>query len=434
MLKQAVRNVSSSKRILLASTATTTDSANLSPILPQNRSFVFEVPQVSVPTFEFSRRVGNIFAQSFYTFCFEKNFTVESLVHGANRGIHSMSHFFADEKWEQMENLAVKDTVENLRFARKGLSKKLESALRFSPDDIVLSFLHSSVISGRDVLKLSQSHNIGIYFTVVSLVPEWKIQKRCTCLQCNVFSSSQPIRNMENNQRELLFAKLVENVLCIQKNQQLGVYMDSDDGFDYLFKIVLVGDMGVGKTCVVQRFRSGNFVDRQGTTIGVDFTMKTLNVDGKRVKLQIWDTGGQERFRTITQSYYRSANGIVLCYDITCKQSFGSLQRWIDDVSKFAAPNVAKLLIGTKCDLEDQRAIETEEAELLQRANGMFEMLETSAKNDINVDNAFLELATILKRQYDQGVVEQGASGTFQLGSGGTTSINSPWQRCCQYA
>ena len=103
---------------------------------------------------------------------------------------------------------------------------------------------------------------------------------------------------------------------------------------------------------------------------------------------------------------------------------------------------------GTKCDLEDQRSIETEEAEMLQRANGriffkrkpnpnwisgMFAMLETSAKNDINVDNAFLELATLLKRQYDQGVREQGATGTFQLGSGGTTSINSPWQRCCQY-
>uniref|UniRef100_A0A8R1DYC9 Ras-related protein Rab-43 n=1 Tax=Caenorhabditis japonica TaxID=281687 RepID=A0A8R1DYC9_CAEJA len=209
--------------------------------------------------------------------------------------------------------------------------------------------------------------------------------------------------------------------------------MDNDDGFEYLFKIVLVGDMGVGKTCVVQRFRNGTFVDRQGTTIGVDFTMKTLVVDGKRVKLQIWDTGGQERFRTITQSYYRSANGIVLCYDITCKQSFGSLQRWMDDVSKFAAPNVVKLLIGTKCDLEDQRAVEYDEAELLQRANGMFATLETSAKGNLNVDSAFLELATILKRQYDQGVLEQGASGTFQLGSGGTTSLGSPWQRCCQY-
>ncbi|CAI5447828.1 unnamed protein product [Caenorhabditis angaria] len=209
--------------------------------------------------------------------------------------------------------------------------------------------------------------------------------------------------------------------------------MDTDDGFDYLFKIVLIGDMGVGKTCVVQRFRNGTFVDRQGTTIGVDFTMKTLVVDGKRVKLQIWDTGGQERFRTITQSYYRSANGIVLCYDMTCKQSFSSLQRWIDDVSKFAAPNVVKLLIGTKCDLEDQRAVDRDEAEMLQRANGMFEMLETSAKGNVNVDNAFLELATILKRQYDQGVLEQGANGTFQLGAGGTTSIGS-WNKCCQFS
>lgn len=210
--------------------------------------------------------------------------------------------------------------------------------------------------------------------------------------------------------------------------------MDGDDGFDYLFKIVLIGDMGVGKTCVVQRFRNGTYVDRQGTTIGVDFTMKTLVIDGKRVKLQIWDTGGQERFRTITQSYYRSANGIVLCYDITCKQSFNSLQRWIDDVSKFAAPNVVKLLVATKCDLEEQRVVEREEGELVQRANGMFSMIETSAKSNVNVDAAFLELGTILKRQYDQGVHRDPASNeTFRLGAGGSTPIGTTWQRCCQW-
>ncbi|CAJ0600823.1 unnamed protein product [Cylicocyclus nassatus] len=210
--------------------------------------------------------------------------------------------------------------------------------------------------------------------------------------------------------------------------------MDGDDGFDYLFKIVLIGDMGVGKTCVVQRFRNGTYVDRQGTTIGVDFTMKTLVIDGKRVKLQIWDTGGQERFRTITQSYYRSANGIVLCYDITCKQSFNSLQRWIDDVSKFAAPNVVKLLVATKCDLEEQRVVEREEGEIVQRANGMFAMVETSAKSNVNVDAAFLELATILKRHYDQGVHHDTTSNdTFRLGARGTTPIGSTWQQCCQW-
>lgn len=147
--------------------------------------------------------------------------------------------------------------------------------------------------------------------------------------------------------------------------------METDESFDYLFKIVLIGDMGVGKrsiywprgatriandskcilgkTCVVQRFKNGTFIEKQGTTIGVDFTMRTLVIDGKRIKLQIWDTGGQERFRTITQSYYRSANGIILCYDITCRQSFeSSMRRWIDDVSKFAVPNVAKVLIGNQ--------------------------------------------------------------------------------------
>ena len=138
-----------------------------------------------MPTFELTRRFGNVFAQSFYTFCYEKNFSVESLVNGANKGIHSLSHFLADEKWDQMENLVVKESVENMRFARSGLSEKLEAALRFSPDDIVLSFLHSSVLSGRDVLKcgfsidlkvksklftVSKSRNIGIYFTIVSLV------------------------------------------------------------------------------------------------------------------------------------------------------------------------------------------------------------------------------------------------------------------------
>ncbi|CAI2351434.1 unnamed protein product [Caenorhabditis sp. 36 PRJEB53466] len=378
-----------------------------------NRPFVLDFPQVSVPTFELSRRVGSIFAQSFYTLAYER--------------IHSMAHFFADENWDQMENLAVKDTVDEMRIARAGISEKLEKALRFSPNDIILSFLHSTVISGKDVLKLSKSRNIGIYFTVVSYVRlSERVPENASITQLNKKYKGDVLVCNATFSRVL---NPLETNAAVYKNR---AFMDNDDGFDYLFKIVLVGDMGVGKTCVVQRFRNGTFVDRQGTTIGVDFTMKTLTVDGKRVKLQIWDTGGQERFRTITQSYYRSANGIVLCYDITCKQSFGSLQRWIDDVSKFAAPNVVKLLIGTKCDLENQRSIEAEEAEMLQRANGMFAMLETSAKENVNVENAFLELATILKRQYDQGVLEQGTSGTFQLGSGGTTALGSPWQRCCQ--
>ncbi|XP_043310255.1 ras-related protein Rab-43-like [Cervus canadensis] len=120
---------------------------------------------------------------------------------------------------------------------------------------------------------------------------------------------------------------------------------DPDEQYDFLFKLVLVGDASVGKTCVVQRFKTGAFSERQGSTIGVDFTMKTLEIQGQRVKLQIWDTAGQERFRTITQSYYRSANGAILAYDITKRSSFLSVPHWIEDVRKYAGSNIVQLLI-----------------------------------------------------------------------------------------
>ncbi|KAF2355690.1 Small GTP-binding protein domain [Trinorchestia longiramus] len=118
------------------------------------------------------------------------------------------------------------------------------------------------------------------------------------------------------------------------------------DVFDMLFKVVVIGDCGVGKTCVVQRFKAGTYVERHGNTIGVDFSMKTVIVDGKKIKLQIWDTAGQERFRTITQSYYRSANGVVMVYDITKRSSFLSIQRWMEEVKRYTHPQVALILIG----------------------------------------------------------------------------------------
>ncbi|VDK63161.1 unnamed protein product [Onchocerca ochengi] len=245
--------------------------------------------------------------------------------------------------------------------------------------------------------------------------------------------------------------------------------METDDTFDFLFKIVLIGDMGVGKTCVVQSvleyywvsklrkypsiiqvvkgrnnvilvwkdaekqvtdyceemlFKNGTFIERQGTTIGVDFSMKTLIIEGKRVKLQIWDTGGQERFRTITQSYYRSANGILLCYDLTCRQSFESLHRWLDDVSKFAAPNVCKVLVATKADLENERLVERDEGSELANTHGMCMFIETSSKSNLNVDNAFLELACRLKRQYEAGIHLDSQLDAFKI-SQGTTTISS---------
>uniref|UniRef100_A0A1B0CDW6 Ras-related protein Rab-43 n=1 Tax=Lutzomyia longipalpis TaxID=7200 RepID=A0A1B0CDW6_LUTLO len=178
--------------------------------------------------------------------------------------------------------------------------------------------------------------------------------------------------------------------------------MSVDDTFDFLFKIVLIGDCGVGKSCVVERFKSGNFVERHGNTIGVDFSMKTINIEGKKIKLQIWDTAGQERFRTITQSYYRSANGVIIVYDITKRSSFLNLQRWIEEVRRYTASSVILILIGNKCDMESLREVEFSEAEAMcEFVPEILFVMETSAKENTNVEEAFLCLANELKRRHD---------------------------------
>ena len=121
--------------------------------------------------------------------------------------------------------------------------------------------------------------------------------------------------------------------------------------YDYLFKILLIGDSGVGKSSVLGRFVDKVFTDTYISTIGVDFKIRTLNIDGKAVKLQIWDTAGQERFRTITTSYYRGVHAVILVYDVTDILSFNNISNWLKEVQRYAPDNAIKLLIGNKCDL-----------------------------------------------------------------------------------
>ncbi|XP_055376209.1 ras-related protein Rab-43 [Condylostylus longicornis] len=199
----------------------------------------------------------------------------------------------------------------------------------------------------------------------------------------------------------------------------------NDEQFDFLFKVVLIGDCGTGKTCIVQRFKTGNFIDSHGNTIGVDFSMKTISVEGKQVKLQIWDTAGQERFRTITQSYYRSANGVIIVYDITKRASFANLQKWIDEVRRYTASNVIIILIGNKCDLEENREVEFEEAEAMcQYVPEILFVMETSAKSNKNVEDAFLSLAVELKRRHDLNNIQN------ENESGITLSQSKPLKTC----
>ncbi|KAM5303041.1 ras-related protein Rab-19 isoform 2-T3 [Glossophaga mutica] len=121
----------------------------------------------------------------------------------------------------------------------------------------------------------------------------------------------------------------------------------ADENFDYLFKIILIGDSNVGKTCVVQHFKSGVYTETQQNTIGVDFTVRSLEIDGKKVKMQVWDTAGQERFRTITQSYYRSAHAAIIAYDLTRRSTFESVPHWIHEIEKYGAANLVIMLIAS---------------------------------------------------------------------------------------
>ncbi|XP_015610091.1 ras-related protein Rab-43 [Cephus cinctus] len=193
----------------------------------------------------------------------------------------------------------------------------------------------------------------------------------------------------------------------------------SDENFDYLFKIVLIGDCGTGKTCVVQRFKSGTFIERHGSTIGVDFSMKTVVVDGKRVKLQIWDTAGQERFRTITQSYYRSANGVIVVYDITKRSTFLSLQRWVEEVRRYTSSHVMLVLVGNKCDLESLREVEKGEADAVCKyLPEVLHVVETSAKENTNIDAVFFYLASELKRRHENRQFDPSQDEVVKLGTG----------------
>lgn len=161
-------------------------------------------------------------------------------------------------------------------------------------------------------------------------------------------------------------------------------------------KLLMIGDSGVGKTCLLLRYANDSFSPTFITTIGIDFKIKNVDIEGKRVKLQIWDTAGQERFRTITTSYFRGAQGIVLVYDVTDRRSFESIRNWISQIQQHADVHVNKILVGNKCDMLDEKVVSTEEGQKLAKEFGM-EFWEASAKNCVNVEQSFLSIAKSVK-------------------------------------
>jgi len=166
--------------------------------------------------------------------------------------------------------------------------------------------------------------------------------------------------------------------------------------YDMQIKLLMIGDSGVGKTCLLLRYANDSFSPTFITTIGIDFKIKNVEIDAKRIKLQIWDTAGQERFRTITTSYFRGAQGILLVYDVTDRRSFESIRNWISQIQQHADVHVNKILIGNKCDMLSDKVVSTEEGQQLAKEFNI-DFWEASAKNDINVEQSFISMARAVK-------------------------------------
>ncbi|RWW86848.1 hypothetical protein BHE74_00004354 [Ensete ventricosum] len=163
---------------------------------------------------------------------------------------------------------------------------------------------------------------------------------------------------------------------------------------EYLFKVVIIGDSAVGKSNLLSRYARNEFNLHSKATIGVEFLTQTVDIDGKEVKAQIWDTAGQDRFRAVTSAYYRGAFGALVIYDVSRRSTFDSVSRWLDELNN---TTVAKMLVGNKCDLSNIREVSVEEGKCLAEAEGLF-FIETSALDSTNVKTAF---EIVIKEIYD---------------------------------
>ncbi|KAJ8908810.1 hypothetical protein NDN08_005514 [Rhodosorus marinus] len=171
-----------------------------------------------------------------------------------------------------------------------------------------------------------------------------------------------------------------------------------DDGYDYLYKIVLVGDSGVGKSNLLTRFTKNEFNYDSRTTIGVEFATSIIKVEEKAIKAQIWDTAGQERYRAITKAYYRGAFGALILYDISKKATFESVERWLKELKENSDNDMVIMLVGNKSDLTNQRQVRTDEGKAFASAHGL-NFIETSALDASNVNEAFTEILTEIYNQ-----------------------------------
>eukprot|EP01033_Poteriospumella_lacustris_P013182 gene13181-9445_t len=187
--------------------------------------------------------------------------------------------------------------------------------------------------------------------------------------------------------------------------------MAKDEDYDYLFKVVLIGDSGVGKSNLLSRFTRDEFNLESKSTIGVEFATKSIQVDGKTIKAQIWDTAGQERYRAITSAYYRGAVGALLVYDISKQSTFENVDRWLKELKDHAESNIVIMLVGNKSDLRHKRAVSTEDAMAFAERNNLA-FIETSALDSTGVNEAFRQILTeIYRLMYQRAIAAEGQKG-----------------------
>ena len=190
----------------------------------------------------------------------------------------------------------------------------------------------------------------------------------------------------------------------------------------------------MGKSCILLQFTDNKFRYQHELTIGVEFGAKTLEINGKNVKIQIWDTAGQEAFQAITRTYYKGAIGALLVYDITRRETFTHVTKWLDDVRTNSSKNVTVILIGNKKDLEDKRQVSYEEGEAFAKENGLM-FLETSAKTAYNVVEAFNLSAQCILNNIERTGIDPTISSNINLNRGmenvNQGGMNGPNKNAC---
>lgn len=187
--------------------------------------------------------------------------------------------------------------------------------------------------------------------------------------------------------------------------------------YNYLFKFIIVGDSGVGKSCILHRFETDDFSNMTPSTVGIEYVRKQLNIDNNTVMVQVWDTAGQESMFSLTSSYYKNSCAVLLVYDVTRRETFSHLKKWLGQINDNSNPSARRILIGNKCDLDFERLVSRKEGEAFAKENNL-PYIETSAKTAKNVHEMFHQMAHEVYMDVKKGTIKVDDDGMFGVKRG----------------